>query len=223
MMSMKRMISLYLIAVACAILIHGCSTCDPVASLYVEGIDTVSVNAEGVLEQAKKVTAKYSLKAPGESFIVEQGRTFELSVPNPIDLSSHALVVSKIDTVVPGGQYYRVALRESCAPYIEMSEKCQVVNWYNPYRLPEVRMRNTSHQLVTTPLLGKTNEVIGYEVRLGTIEDDCQSVALKRFSEVRESLKKQNKKETVIFKAIRSTPRKSPAQLAELIVVRPPS
>lgn len=224
MNSTTRTLLLPLIIVASVIMLQACSTCDPVASLYVGGNATMLVNKEGVLERSTKPTAKYFLKAPGDTFLVEQGRAFELSMPDPIDLSAYALVVSKKDTVAAGPEYYKVALLKSCMPYIEMSDKCQVVNWYNPYRLPEVRIKNTNHQLVTTPLLSDSNEVIGYEVRLGTTDaDSCRSLALDRFSERRKSLSKTNKKDPVVLKVIRSRPRKDPAKLAELIVVRPPS
>lgn len=223
MKSIKRSLLLPLIIVASVIILQACSTCDPVASLYVGGNATMLVNKEGALERSTKPTAKYFLKAPGDTFLVEQGRAFELSMPDPIDLSAYALVISKIDSVVAGGEYYKVALLKSCMPYIEMSEKCQVVNWYNPYRLPEVRIKNTNYQLVTTPLLSDSNEVIGYEVRLGAREDGCQSVALERFSEKRKGLSKSNKKDPVVIKVIPSRPRKDPAKLAELIVVGPPS
>jgi hypothetical protein len=59
-----------------------------------------------------------------------------------------------------------------------MDKRCRIVNWYNPYRLPEVRIQNAyTDQLVTTPILGKSNEIIGYEVRLGDAGDGSSKTA----------------------------------------------
>lgn len=209
---------LALLCIATSAVLQSCSTCDPGTSLYVRGTVGVRVNQSGVLETAEDTGPKYSLRDPGESFVVVEDAPFVLDVPDAVDLSSYALVVTELDTVVPGGKLFRVALRESCQPYIEMDKSCKMVNWYNPYRLPEVRIRNTDEQLVMTPLLGPTNELVGYEVRLGD-HTNCGSPALDRLRAYRRT----SKQPIAGIRPIRSSTRKAPTSLKDLIIARPKS
>jgi hypothetical protein len=220
-LDLSRMLSLATLAIVAASVLQSCATCEPESSLYVRDTLTVEVNKDGVLQEASKGTARYALRYPGDSFTIEQGRPFILEIPDAIDLSSYALAVSKIETVVAGPEYYRVSLRESCTPYIELSKRCQVVNWYNPYRLPEIRVRNNDHQVVTTPLLSSNNEVIGFEVRLGTKGEGCPSQALQRFEDYRDSLKASGKKESSYLRSIGPSTRKEPRPLSVLLVAKP--
>ncbi len=207
-----------LLCIAISVVLQSCSTCNPGTSLYVRGTVGARVNQSGVLETAEDTGPKYSLRNPGESFDVVENAPFVLDVPDAVDLSSYALVVTELDTVVPGGKLFRVALRESCQPYIEMDKSCKMVNWYNPYRLPEVRIRNTDEQLVMTPLLGPTNELVGYEVRLGD-HTNCGSPALDRLR----AFRRTSKQPIAGIRPIRSSTRKAPTSLKDLIIARPKS
>lgn len=215
---MRRNYFLPLLCIAISVVLQSCSTCDPGTSLYVRGTVGARVNQSGVLETAEDTGPKYSLRDPGESFDVVENAPFVLDVPDAVDLSSYALVVTELDTVVPGGKLFRVALRESCQPYIEMDKSCKMVNWYNPYRLPEVRIRNTDEQLVMTPLLGPTNELVGYEVRLGD-HTNCGSPALDRLR----AFRRTSKQPIAGIRPIRSSTRKAPTSLKDLIIARPKS
>ncbi len=218
------------IALFCiAVVLQSCSTCDPGSSLYVRGSISVRVTSSGTLEQVEGGTTQFTLDSPGEQFIVEQDRPFVLDIPDAIDLSSYALVVNEVDTTIPGGRYYRVSLRESCQPYIVMDKRCKIVNWYNPYRLPEIRIQNAyTDQLVTTPLLGKSNEIIGYEVRLGDAGDGssktqnasaCPSPALKRLQKYQQA----DKAGYTSLKPVKPRSKKEPMKLEDLISAVPKS
>ncbi len=215
---MRRYYFLPLLSIAVSVVLQSCSTCDPGTSLYVRGTVGARVNQSGVLETAEDTGPKYSLRDPGESFVVVENAPFVLDVPDAVDLSSYALVVTELDTVVRGGKLFRVALRESCQQYIEMDKSCKMVNWYNPYRLPEVRIRNTDEQLVMTPLLGPTNELVGYEVRLGD-HTNCGSPALDRLR----AFRRTSKQPIAGIRPIRPSTRKAPTSLKDLIVARPKS
>jgi hypothetical protein len=220
-LDLSKMLSLATLAIVAASILQSCATCELESSLYVRDTLTVEVNKDGVLQESSKGTARYALRYPGDSFTIEQGRPFILEIPDAIDLGSYALAVSKINPVVAGVEKYRVGLLESCRPYIEVSKQCQVVNWYNPYRLPEIRVRNSDHQVVTTPLLSSNNEVIGFEVRLGTEGEGCASQALKRFEYYRDSVKASGRKESSYLRSIRPSTRKEPRPLSALLVAKP--
>jgi hypothetical protein len=206
-----------------ALVLQSCSTCDPGSSLYVRGAISVRVTSSGALEQVEGGETRITLDSPGESYVIEQDRPFMLDIPDAIDLSSYALVVNEVDSTVPGARYYRISLRESCQPYIVMDKRCKIVNWYNPYRLPEVRIQNAyTDQLVTTPILGKSNEIIGYEVRLGDAGDGssktantsaCPSPALKRLQQFQQ----KDKAGYAGLRPVKPRTKKEPMKLEDLI------
>lgn len=67
-----------------------------------------------------------------------------------------------------------------------LKEKCQVVNIYGVGEVPRVRLPDniSTEQLIITPIVNDDCEIYGYQVRYGSEERGCKSVAkevLKRF------------------------------------------
>ncbi|MBK7578399.1 MAG: hypothetical protein IPI24_13385 [Ignavibacteria bacterium] len=160
------------------------------------------VGSSGSLVASKRNSNVKSLTYPGQSFPIEQGEPFTLDVPELIDLGTHSLVVSETDSVsISGKSCFRVSLKESCSPYIVMDKKCKVINWYNPYRLPEVRVKSADEQLIMTPLLDRNEDIMGYEVRLGdSVYDKCASPALEELTRVRKKREGKNRDKIVVRK-----------------------
>lgn len=207
------MVSQYLLilSVVSSLALMSCSTCEPGPALYARGSVAIQVNSSGALESAKQTTNMRSLSRPGESFPIQQGVPFLLTIPKIVDLGTYSLVVSEFDSATRGEKWFRVSLRESCRPYIIMDKQCKIVNWYNPYRLPEVRVQASDDQLIVTPLLDRSSSIIGYEIRLGDSKI-CESPALDALRAAR--TKQQIKGGKVVVR--RPTTADKPMDIAEL-------
>ncbi len=191
--------------------LSGCVTCDSGPALYVRGSMKSEISSHGTfISTTRKVQEQYKLARPGDSFDVAEGVPFQLTVPGVVNLGTNALRITQKDTVVAGPPVYTVSLVESCNPYVVMDRKCKIVNWYNPYRIPEVRIRNSDAQLIMTPLLDPSDAIIGYEIRLGD-HKDCGSPALRRL---------QRSKHTT-FAPVRSNTKDTPWELSSLEGAKP--
>lgn len=173
----------FILAITLAELLSGCSTCQPVQPLYVKGDVPAKIGRERSLMRAAADRSNRTiiLERPGDSQCIAEDEPFNLSMPNSIDMAEYAIQIEECDSVTAGQKIYKITLVETCQKVLLLSKHCQRVNWYNPYRIPEVRLTNDNlDQLVVTPLIGKDDTIIGYEVRLGDKggDDGCPSPAL---------------------------------------------
>jgi hypothetical protein len=194
-------------AIALLAVLTGCSTCEPVAPLFVQGSVRAQIDQSGVLVKstAREPVTTIELRKPGESRCVPANEPFDLSIPDAIDMAKYALQISECETpmVTAGSPNFQITLVESCMPILVLKQECKILNWYNPYRIPEIRVTNDSlSQLVLTPLLSDDNEIIGYEVRLGD-HRECGSPALK----VLEAFRKGGGKVITVKSNTKKTPR----------------
>jgi len=184
-------IFLTLLVTTALLFVGGCSTCEPVTPLFVNGDVLAMVNDNGVLLKAKSqgFGQRVVLSKPGQSRCVLANQPFILSVPEAIDMARYALQVEECDTnaVTAGSSYFRLTLVESCMPVLALKSKCKILNWYNPYRIPEIRVTNNDlSQVILTPLLNGDTEIIGYEIRLGD-HSECKSPARDVWIAIRKS------------------------------------
>jgi hypothetical protein len=182
---MKIVVAVTLFALA--IIAQGCSTCAPVSPLFVQGETTARIGENGVLlrDRGGRPSRKIVLERPGSAQCIEQDEPFILSMPSVIDMAQYAIEISECDTVTAGAPIYRLQLVESCMPVLSLNKKCKTINWYNPYRIPEIRVNNNELlQVILTPLLGDDLTTLGYEVRMGDSKE-CESPALKRLKKLR--------------------------------------
>ena len=172
---------------ALAVIAQGCSTCAPVPPLFVQGETTARIGENGILlrDRGGRPSRKIVLERPGSAQCIEQDEPFILSMPSVIDMAQYAIEISECDTVTAGAPIYRLQLVESCMPVLSLNKKCKTINWYNPYRIPEIRVNNNELlQVILTPLLGDDLTTLGYEVRMGDSKE-CESPALKRLKKLR--------------------------------------
>lgn len=181
---MRKMSVLLAALAAVSIVLSGCSTCQPVQPLFVKGDVSAKVGPNGTLVRstAGRGSRRIVLERPGDGQCVEEDESFILSLPRSIDMAEYAIQIEECDGVTAGRRTSKISLVETCQKVLMISKHCQRINWYNPYRIPEVRIDNRDlDQLVVTPLLGRDHSIVGYEVRLGDAEGDnkCDSPALK--------------------------------------------
>lgn len=203
---MKSVVTTIILCISVVFISAGCSTCLPVPPLYVQGDAAVQVTKNGTLVRgtASKADSTVVFEKVGESAIVYSDESFILSIPNTIDMALYALQIEESDAVTAGQKAFELTLVESCIPSLTIDKHCKIVNWYNPYRIPEIRVSNSeTDQLVLTPLISDENTIIGYEVRLGDSQD-CFSPALKELKRLRS----KNVKFTRAASNTKKTPRK---------------
>lgn len=187
-----NVITLTLIAGAiCSFVLSGCASCEPVAPLYIQGSVVAQVNTNGLLVKVRDQSTRQTVAftKPGQSRCVVANEPFVLSIPDAIDMARYSIQIQDCDTnaVRAGSSFFRITLVESCMPVLLLTSKCKILNWYNPYRIPEIRVSNSNlSQLVMTPLLSDDDEIIGYEVRLGD-HRDCGSPALRALEIIRKA------------------------------------
>lgn len=179
---MKTIILLAILA-AVGSLFSGCSTCQPVQPLYVQGEVSAKIGPHQTLQRSTtdRDSRTIVLERPGDNQCVAEDEPFVLSMPTSIDMAEYAVQIEECDSVTAGQKIYKITLVETCQKVLLISKHCQRINWYNPYRIPEVRLANENlDQLIVTPLIGKDDTIIGYEVRLGDRGGDsgCPSPAL---------------------------------------------
>ena len=197
--------------VVASLLASSCATCDSGPGLYIRGSMETQISSHGTFVKTGKAPKEEHLLArPGDSFNVAEGVPFQLNIPEVVNLGTNALQISEKDTVTAGPTIYTVSLVESCTPYVVMDKQCKIVNWYNPYRIPEVRIQNYNDQLVMTPLLDPHDAIIGYEIRLGD-HKECGSPALDRL----------RKRKGVVFAPVKSNTKETPWDLASLEGAKP--
>ncbi len=190
--------------VALAIISQGCNTCSPVPPLFVQGETTARIGENGVLlrDRGGRPSRTIVLERPGSAQCIEQDEPFILSMPSVIDMAQYAIEISECDTVTAGAPIYRLQLVESCMPVLSLNKKCKTINWYNPYRIPEIRVNNNELlQVILTPLLGDDLTTLGYEVRMGDSKV-CDSPALERL--------KKYRGQSVTAKRMQSNTKKNP-------------
>ena len=204
-----------ILVVACLpLLVSACAVCDSGPGLYVRGTMTSMIGPTGSFVKTKETPRQnFVLARPGDSFNVEGGTAFTLTVPEVVNLGANALQVAEADTITTGSTIYKVSLVESCTPYVVMDKQCKIVNWYNPYRIPEVRISNYDDQLIMTPLLDNNLSIIGYEIRLGD-HKMCGSPALKQLNRLKGG-------KTIIARPIKSNTPETPWNLADLEGAKP--
>ncbi len=197
--------------VSMAVILASCATCDSGPALYVRGTMRSEISSHGAfISTGRKPQQNHTLVWPGDSFDIAQGVPFQLTVPEVVNLGTNALQISEKDTVTPGPKVYTVSLVESCTPFVVMDKKCKIINWYNPYRIPEVRVKNSDDQLIMTPLLDPKDAIIGYEIRLGD-HSVCGSPALKRLQ----------RSKGAVFTPVRSNTKDTPWELSSLEGAKP--
>ncbi|MBU3680286.1 MAG: hypothetical protein FGM32_11910, partial [Candidatus Kapabacteria bacterium] len=160
---MIRQTLVFLSVVMLLSMLTGCSTCEPVAPLFVQGSVRAQIDQQGVLVKStvREPSMTIELRKPGDSRCVPADEPFNLDIPDAIDMARYALQISECEspTVTAGGQSFQITLVESCMPVLVLKKECKILNWYNPYRIPEIRVSNDSlSQLVLTPLLSDDNE-----------------------------------------------------------------
>jgi hypothetical protein len=170
-------------------LLSGCSQCQPVQPLYVKGDVSAKVGPHCTLLRAKvnRDSRNIVLERPGDSQCIEEDEPFNLSMPRSIDMAEYAIQIEECDEITAGKKRHKISLVETCQKVLMISKHCQRINWYNPYRIPEIRIDNRElDQLVVTPLLGRGNSIVGYEVRLGDANgpNKCKSPALEALTRV---------------------------------------
>lgn len=176
-----------ILLVSTTLVIGGCSTCLPVPPLYVQGQAAVQVTRHGTLVRgtASEADTTIVFEKVGQSANVYSDNSFILSIPNTIDMALYALQIEESDVVTAGQKAFALTLVESCIPSLKIDKHCKIVNWYNPYRIPDIRVNNSeTDQLILTPLISGDNTIVGYEVRLGDSEE-CDSPALKELRRLR--------------------------------------
>ncbi len=161
----------------------GCSNCQPVQPLFVQGDVPAKIGSQGTLlrSTAGRNSRLIGFERPGDSQCIAEDEPFVLSMPTSIDMAEYAIQIEDCDSVTAGQKIYKITLVETCMKVLALKKHCQRVNWYNPYRIPEIRLTNDNlDQLIVTPLIGKDDAIIGYEVRLGDRGGDagCPSPAL---------------------------------------------
>ncbi len=197
--------------VVATVFMSSCATCDSGPGLYIRGTMKTQISSHGTFVRTGKAPQKEHLLArPGDSFDIAEGIPFQLTIPEVVNLGTNALQISEKDTTTAGPNIYTVALVESCTPYVIMDKQCKIVNWYNPYRIPEVRIRNYDDQLVMTPLLDHEDAIIGYEIRLGD-HKECGSPALDRLK----------KRRGAVFAPVKSNTEENPWELTSLEGAKP--
>jgi hypothetical protein len=179
------MTNVTLVAVLSVLLsiLAGCSNCQPVQPLFVQGEVPARIGSKGTLlrSSASRNSRVIGLERPGDSQCIAEDEPFVLSMPTSIDMAEYAIQIEDCDSVTAGQKIYKITLVETCKKVLALTKHCQRVNWYNPYRIPEIRVKNEDlDQLVLTPLIGTGNTIVGYEVRLGDVKgaDKCLSPAL---------------------------------------------
>lgn len=184
---MKSVVNTVILFVAAVFISAGCSTCLPVPPLYVQGQAAVQVTKHGTLVRgtASEADTTIVFEKVGQSANVYSDNSFILSIPNTIDMALYALQIEESDVVTAGQKAFALTLVESCIPSLKIDKHCKIMNWYNPYRIPEIRVNNSeTDQLILTPLISGDNTIVGYEVRLGDSEE-CDSPALKELRRLR--------------------------------------
>ena len=184
---MKSGINSVILCISAVLISAGCSTCLPVPPLYVQGQAAVQITKHGTLVRgtASEADTTIVFEKVGQSASVYSDNSFILSIPNTIDMALYALQVKESDAVTAGQKSFELTLVESCMPSITIDKHCKIVNWYNPYRIPEIRVNNSeTDQLILTPLISGDNTIVGYEVRLGDSEV-CDSPALRQLKRLR--------------------------------------
>lgn len=167
----------------------SCKTCIPGVSLYVRGSMTTVVDSSGAFAAVEVVTAgdtmdlpTITLRGEKDTGIVRVNDPFILNVPDVIDLGKLSI---RVDRRYDGT--FAVTLGDACLPRIVLREKCEIINWYNPYRLPNIEVGTGNlDQVIATPIITGQDYIAGYEIRLGDQGvSDCTSPAyaawLKRY------------------------------------------
>lgn len=163
--------------------ITGCSTCLPGVSLYVRGSMVTIIDSSGAFAGVDAATASDSasldivtLRSEADTGFVRANVPFVLNVPDVLDLGKLSLRVDRRLLPAPGNDAqagsdqdeFIITLVDACLPSIVLREKCEIVNWYNPFRLPNIEVRSGFlDQVIATPIITADDYIAGYEIRLG--------------------------------------------------------
>ncbi len=157
-----------------------CSNSNP--EFFVQGVAIVEADTLGKLKLLSKKTSyreTIHLRNVGDTAIFDIKTPIKISIEEGIDLGNHALKTELIDMSTPKGskKMVRAEVASACKVSIYLEDKCQTVRWYNPWVLPEVKLMskkaNALEQVVCTPMLNSSCELIGYEIRYGSEEHGC--------------------------------------------------
>jgi len=211
-------------------LFYGCTPCIQGPSLYVRGEVVTTLDSSGTFIQppgrAKQNLDRVALRSDRDTGYAWADKAFVLEVPNVIDLGAKSLKVTKLETVSTGSYStpdFMITLEDACTPYIVLKDKCQIVNWYNPYSIPRVHIKDGMlEQIVATPILSSDEYVVGYEIRLGDTKiSDCNSPQLPRWQAAYQGAGNSAKPRQNKRNVLKSTTRESPEPIA-IINASPP-
>lgn len=126
----------------------------------------------------------------GQSFTIKQGEIVEFVLDIDIQQASFD-ILTDLQT-----KEITLKLVQKDTTKIYLSSKCQTIKRYQTGWIPpiEVASNLNPEQVIATPLFNNNCEVIGYEIRYGSEESGCKSVAretLQRFVECSKKLSPQ--------------------------------
>ncbi|GMV53344.1 MAG: hypothetical protein D8M52_07035 [Chlorobi bacterium] len=204
-------------------LFFGCIPCIQGPSLYVRGEVVTTLDSSGTFIQTpgrrQQNLERVVLCSDRDTGYAWTDKAFVLEVPDAIDLGAKSLKVIKLETVSTGSYStpdFMITLEDACTPYIVLKDKCQIVNWYNPYSIPRVHIKGGMlEQIVATPILFSDEFVVGYEIRLGDTKiSNCNSPQLSRWQAVNQGAGSSAKPSQSKSKKLQSTTREMPETIA---------
>ncbi len=86
--------------------------------------------------------------------------------------------------------------REACD--VKLINKCAVVTWNDPNNIPTIKLADNMkpEQIIITPLFDEDCQRSGYQIRYGSTERGCYSVAKKVLEDFRECIEKNKVRPT---------------------------
>lgn len=215
-----------------AMLASACSNCIPGPSSYVRGEMTTALDNEGafVTRSATSRTSKtITLRNESDTGRVTAGEPFTLIVPDVLDLGKKAVKVNQVsssDEDLINKKNFEITLVDACSPVVRLERPCQIVNWYNPYRLPQIEVASgTLDQVIVTPIISEGNYVIGYEIRHGDqINSGCTSKVFDSWKDVFKStvevdrLTKKRKAQSMKIVSVPKTSKQQPRTPEDLLL-----
>ncbi len=170
-----------------SVIASSCSTCVDGPALYVRGEVDAMLDENGTFVKytgKKRPTRELQLPSSSDTLPVASFEPFRLRIPETLDLGTRSLKIESVNDVQTGlkdkgDRLFRISLVDACQPVIELNDSCQTINWYNPFRLPQIFVKNgRMEQVIATPLI-VNKSMVGYEIRLGDKQVcGCPSKAL---------------------------------------------
>lgn len=122
-----------------------------------------------------KPVHSYEFRYAGDYCVFKKGEVIQI-VTAGIDFSNHTFSYKS----EKNSDSVKMTLEPINNCEVELTKKCDVVLWYDPMNVPNIKLAPdmAQEQIVITPLFNDDCERIGYQIRYGAEERGCRAQAV---------------------------------------------